>query len=245
MKSVVCFTLALGMSLAACAIPTLTGPTGGFTEQHAAVASGIQVAIDQSTPATPGMLGAPNTRVLFGDGRNYEIGGAFQQTITKDRAWNVNAKYLLPIASRNVTFAVSGLYGAPTKAEHEWDAKLIASAMISNDIAVSANVGYINLLAADDNSLYASLAASKYVNPQTVIGGELIFGNELAPYFTMADALQQTTSPVPPFVHNANRMHMNIYSSYNLAENTVARAGLIGIGQGTMLFLGVSYQIGQ
>lgn len=243
MKTLLVIVLTLALALAASAIPTLTGPSGGFTEQQATVVSGVNIAIDQSTPANPGIYGAPNTRVLVGLTDSLEIGGAFQKTINKDEAWNVNAKYLLPDMG-GMKLGISALYGAPTNAEHQWDVKLIASKMLNEQIMLSANLGYLQMVTADEGTPYCSLSAERAVGPQVVMGSELVIGNKLTGHFTMADALQQTTSLVPPIpVYNANRAHINLYTTFGLAEGTMARAGVIGIGQGTMLFLGLSTQL--
>jgi len=236
MKKLFILGLALLAACAANAIPTLTGPTGGFELPTANVATGVTLDLNLVTGTNPAY---PDAGVLCGICKGLEIGGQFEQNMPgmgTAATWNVNAKYQLPFTAGPVNLAVGASYGeAPyyydetgTAFDHLWNVYLAGSTPLWGTTA-TANIGYAKDSTADWKGISAGLAIEKSLNENTVAGAEFIFGDKVG-----------TFTAVSPF-----NVHGNLYLTRILTKELSARVGVGGIGYGTHLFVGAAYNFGK
>jgi len=235
MKKLFILGLALLAACAANAIPTLTGPTGGFELPTADVATGTTVAVNLDVSSSPAY---PDTNLVFGVCKGLEIGGQFEQGHPGQgqiALWNVNAKYQLPLDIGKVKIAVGGGYGQAVQYgseeevyDHLWNV-YAAGTMPLWGTSASANIGFAKDSATNWQGITAGLAVEKSLNENTALGAEFIFGDKVG-IFTV----------VQPF-----EVHGNIYLSRTVTKELSARVGLGGIGYGTDLYVGAAYKFGK
>jgi len=235
MKKLFILGLALLAACAANAIPTLTGPTGGFELPTADVATGVTVSmnLDVSNGSEPAY---PNSVLLIGVCKGLEIGGQFEQEmpgIGGDSIWNVNAKYQLPIDGK-VNIAIGAgdgednNYYVPASPDQLWNVYVAATTPLWGTKA-SANIGYAKDVTAQWKGATAGLAVEKSLNDNTNLGAEFIFGDKVG-LFTAVSQFN---------------VHGNIYLCRMLTKQFTARVGVGGIGYGTDLFVGAAYNFGK
>jgi hypothetical protein len=244
MKKLFILGLALVAACAAQAIPTLTGPTGGFEVSTADVASAktVTVAVDEATNQD-GIVW-PNTRVLFGVCKGLEIGGMYAQdtttTSTNANLWNVNAKYQLPINAGKVNFAIGGFDGQLNNAQfdgqsyHQVDGYLAVTCPLWG-MKASGNIGYAKTIGMDAEGLTGGLALQKSLGDKEKAGLEFVFG----------DKAGVSGDFNPAGTDFANASHLNIYLTRDITDNLSARVAVADLGQDTSLCIGAAYKFGK
>ncbi|HEX2948534.1 MAG TPA: hypothetical protein VHV83_03020 [Armatimonadota bacterium] len=235
--------LMLGMTLvisgAVYAIPTITGPTGGYELPTAGITNGTTVAIDNTVNEISPLIESryPNTKVVYGVNNTFEIGALYQQDImdfmisesdadTRD-IWNVNAKFALPAGSNTTHFAIGGVYGENQLfGTHLWNVYAAATTNVYG-VKATANIGYQKLVEGDDDGLIGGISAEMPLTKQLDAGAELVFSDKL-----ISSLLEGST-------------HGNLYANYKFSDNLVGRAAFTGIGQSTATAFGIAYTFGK
>lgn len=220
MKKLLVLGVALALTSAAFAIPTVNGPTGGFEVENAAVATGVQFAVDE---ATTGGLVVPNTRVLVGVLPNLELGARYLDTgITT--TWGLNAKYALPIDLGGGALAVGAEFldnGAPAD-NNPWDVFLAGTWPLTEtgDVEGTLNVKYSDPDTAADKDTSFGLAVQQNFDNGSAAGIEWLFSRE-----GMDDS-------------------GNLFVIVPLNDTVTARLALAGINAGTGWYAGLTYAYG-
>ncbi len=210
---------------AANAIPTLTGPTGGFELPTAGIApKGVTAAIDLATSSSG--VAWPDTRAQFGFNQDLEVGAMYQSIQTMDgkkNIWNINGKYLLPLAAKDLKLAVGAMYGE-TVVTHPW-AIYAAGTMPLMGTDASASLAYASSTGSNDrNGFTLGLADEKSMNKDTAIGAEILFGDKTGIFAAMT-----------------NKTHINLYLTHTVTSNFSARIAYAGLLQNTGIYLGGCY----
>jgi hypothetical protein len=257
MKKLLILGLALLAACAANAIPTLTGPTGGFELPTADVlGGGVTVSVDQNTSGNNDYVAGvyPSVNVLVGLGSGIEVGAnyakqwAYRYNSDSDSAridsYDVNAKWQLPLGEKDFKVAVGALYGQMAQSD-QYDGTVIGPqyniyAAITAPIAgfkCTGNIGYgknVDEYYYDNDSqgqtgFNGGVAVEKMLGEDTKAGAELIFGDKTGAFGSIAPWMT----------------HANLYLTQKIGKGLSARAGIGGIGQYTDLFLGAAYTFGK
>ena len=260
MKKLIILALALLAACAAQAIPTLTGPTGGFELPTADVAHGVTVSIDNNTWST---LIHPVGAVTWGVTDRIEVGGNFSQAWGARKAgtqnpydpmyvvdarfntWSVNAKYQL-VRARTVQVAVGALYGelydasidaqgysqiASSLVDHQHDVYLAGTCVVAGGLTASANLGYGENYYTDRKGLNGGVALDKSLGTQTHVGAEWLCHDNTGLFGTI----------VSNSMTGADVTHANVYLEQQIDTNLSARIAFAGIGQADQFVVGASY----
>ncbi len=244
MKKLCMLGLALLAACAANAIPTLTGPTGGFELPTAGIADkGITTAIDLATSSSG--IAWPNTRAEYGITKNLEVGAMYESVQTgtdKTDIWNINCKYQLPLDLGKANVAVGALYGQKVGGAifHNWGVYASGTTPLFDTsatvtIAYSGNLLHGSTLIAETRSLLMATSGStngftlgiadeKSLDKENAIGGEVIFGDKTRVFSELT-----------------NKTHANLYLAHAFTDNFKVRVAYAGLFQSTAIYLGGAY----
>ena len=107
MKTLLTLGIALALTCAAQAYPTLTGPTGLATLPTAAVAQAGQFQLAADYYDTEGDSTIP-VRLLYGIGDSFEIGATYVSS--EINGWGINGKWLTPLTLGGFNWALGAQY---------------------------------------------------------------------------------------------------------------------------------------
>ena len=235
MNKVFILGLALFAACAANAIPTLTGPTGGFELPTADIApSVVTVAVDQGT--NQNHIVYPNSRLLLGFGKMLEIGGKYEQVTQRDEdgsfktdVWDVNAKVQL-VHIAGFKLAVGAVWGQMLNnnlgtIDHQGNGYAAATIHVG-DIKLTANAGYSKDIDAGTKGWTGGLAAEKMLGERTALGAEYLCGDKTGVFGDV----------------NPAKNHADIYVTHAISSSFSARVAIGGLGQDTSMYLGGAYR---
>lgn len=207
--------IALALSAAAFAYPTVLGPSGGFQVPTAEIQQGWAIAIDRTESTAPEV---PNTVISFGLLENVEVGAQYVDFGGADQ-WSVNAKLALPIDLAGGAFAVGAIY-ADAGANNPFGVYAAGTFPVAEDFALTANVAHIDLDAGgDDDDITVAVAAEKAFD-NAAVGAEVV------------TSLFNTDT------------YGNLYVKYALSDALKVRLAWTGIGNATGFNLGAAYFFG-
>lgn len=244
MKTLFIFGLALLAAYAAFAIPTLTGPTGGFELPTAGIADkGVTVGIDVATSSNG--VAWPDTRAEFGCGKHLEFGALYESVQTgsgKTDVWNINGKYQLPLDLGKTRLAVGALYGqgAGSAIFHTWGVYASGTTPLWNTsatatLAYSGNLYHAQFIetksmavtSGGTNGFTLGFADEMSLDKNNALGAEVIFGDKTGIF----DA-------------TAVKTHANLYLAHAFTDNFKTRIAYGGLFQNTGIYLGGEYNFG-
>ncbi|MHB9130891.1 MAG: hypothetical protein ACYDBB_07345 [Armatimonadota bacterium] len=201
---------------------TIGGATGGFMVPNADINTGITVAVDRFE----GFQGEwPGTQLLWGAMPNLEVGAGYSKF--GFTAWNINAKYALPIDLAGGKLAIGGAYAKDDFMDFNiraWDAYLTGTWTVMGDLKFTGNVTYAKYssdILGDENNTDFMVALAKPFENGAELGAELDLN--------------------PPFDQG---VFGNVYYIFPVNDNLSARVALAGLGQATTWNLSAAYTFG-
>jgi len=227
MKKLLILGFAVALACAAYAYPTFTGQTGLISVPTAAVAptGQIQVAADWFYTFADTDAIYP-VRVLYGVNNQLEIGAAYMgMESSSDHAWDINAKYVLPLTFGQAQWALGASYTDGDNIDAIFGASLAATRAFNETFKGTASLMWNDR----DGAFLADIEGFGSENQLALaLGGEANFDNGL--------------SLVGEYINFLPGAEINMAARYALTSALTAQAGFVF--NTSSPFIGVSYNFG-